>query len=445
MRRLSREFVVGLTIFVLAFAVFRLSKQWQVFDSAYTMLFAENLLRHGGFSVSPEVLPQLQGLDEEKLKQPGVLPYQFVSRHGRLYYFFPPGSTILSLPFAVLFNLGGLSTLDANGHYDFAAERRMQHRLAPLLMAVLCSMTFLTARLILPLGWSVLVTVAAALGTPIWSSASRAVMADTWGVCLLGFVIWMIVRAETGQGRLRPILLATLLSWLYFAKPTYSVSIMAITVYILLYHRRILLPYVLTGGLWLSVFVAWSRHHFDSWLPAYYSATRLQFLEARDALPGVFFSPSRGIFVFVPLLWFVGYLLVRYWRWQRWRRFVWMSLAIFAAHMVVLIGNVPWNHGHSYGPRLTVAVIPWLVLLGVIALDARLRSRAQTAVESRARWRIEFAIGAILLFLSISIHAVGAFSSKAVEWNVKPTNVDFDPPRVWDWSDPQFLAPFVRR
>ena len=46
---------------------------------------------------------------------------------------------------------------------------------------------------------------------------------------LLGIVVWMLLRQEAKRRQWNPILLATLLAWSYFVRPTNVISIAAIT------------------------------------------------------------------------------------------------------------------------------------------------------------------------------------------------------------------------
>ena len=40
----------------------------------------------------------------------------------------------------------------------------------------------------------------------------------------------------------------------------------------------------------------------------------------------------------------------------------------------------------------------------------------------------------------VVIHAGGALSRQGMLWNALPRSVDEAPERIWDWSDPQWLA-----
>src|SRR6266516_88827 len=94
---------------------------------------------------------------------------------------------------------------------------------------------FFTSRLLLPTNWSGILALGGALGTQVWSTASRALWADTWGMLLLGIVVYLLLAHEVGRRRINPIVLATLLSWMYFVRPTYAVPILAITAYLFIF------------------------------------------------------------------------------------------------------------------------------------------------------------------------------------------------------------------
>src|SRR6267142_876184 len=104
-------------------------------------------------------------------------------------------------------------------------------------MAGLAAIFYFLARLALPKLSSLIVAIGGALGTQVWSTASRSLWTDTWGLFLLGVVLLMLMGAATGRIRLRPILLATLLSWMYIVRPTFAVPVAVIAVYILVYYR----------------------------------------------------------------------------------------------------------------------------------------------------------------------------------------------------------------
>ena len=161
------------------------------------------------------------------------------------------------------------------------------------------------------------------------------------------------------------------------------------------------------------------------------------------ALLGNLLSPSRGLLVFVPVLFFVGYLLLRYWATLPMRRLVVLSLVVICVHLIVVSLHSPWYGGHCYGPRYSTGIVPWFYLLAVAGLQARRQSaNEQTSRRQSIRRQLEASVGVLLLLLSVTINALGATSHATWLWNSRPVNVDQQPDRVWDWKHPQFLAPW---
>ena len=378
-----RDALLCLAIFAVALTVFLRSPIIDVGDSKFTLLLTQNLLSKHGFM-----------LDRYHLGQQGVVNvgnavldshvYQIEFVDGHTYYYFPPGSSILSTPFVLVEDWLGHSVLDANRQYSLPQEVKLQHSIASFLMALLVVIFYGTARLLLPAGWSALIAVGTAFGTQIWSTASRGLWTHTWGISLLGTALYLLLAQETGRRKVHPVLLATVLSWTYFVRPTNAIFIIGITVYLVLYYRKSFVPYAATGAAWFVAFVAYSWEHFHHLLPSYYQANRLAATTFWEALTGNLISPSRGTLIYVPVLLFVFYLVARYWRHQTHRGLVWLALAVSAGHLAAVSGFVPWYGGWCYGPRYTTELVPWFVLLTVLGTRAALRRRADAATHRPA-------------------------------------------------------------
>jgi hypothetical protein len=208
-----------------------------------------------------------------------------------------------------------------------------------------------------------------------------------------------------------------------------------------MFYRKLFLWYAATGLFWLGGFIFYSWFHFAQLLPNYYQPSRLTFDTFWVALAGNLFSPSRGLFIFVPVLIFVAYLLVSYWSEVSSYRLAVLALAICVGHLIIISGFPHWWGGFSFGPRFTTGLVPWFVLLGILGVRARLSwySKHQLAF-SLPRRRIESAVGIMLLSFSVLIHARGATSLATWLWNSQPVSIDERPERLWDWRHPQFLA-----
>jgi len=143
-------------------------------------------------------------------------------------------------------------------------------------------------------------------------------------------------------------------------------------------------------------------------------------------------SPSRGLFVFCPILLVVLVLVV-----SRWRALTSQALALIALLAIALItlsaATYPvWWGGYCYGPRFLTDAIPWFVLLAILALSA-------TPEEYRRLHTPTVMAGAFLLLFSIAINARGALAMATFDWNDKRPI----PALMFDWSRPQFLAGLI--
>ena len=437
------DLVSAVIIFVITLSVFLVSRVHQIADSNYSMLLSQSLLDHGSFTLDHYALPRYEPVWFGDYFKNGPI-YQLEVVNGHLYYHFPPGTSVLSVPFVAVMNLFGVSAANGDGTYNLEGEGRTEVKLAAILMALLAGIFFFTARLILPLSWSVVIALGGALGTQVYSTASRALWSETWGIFLLGIVILLLLAHETGRRRVNTVLMASLLAWMYFVRPTYAVHIFAISLYVLIFHRKLFARYAVTGLAWLAGFTFYSWSHFGTLLPSYYSGSRLQFGGFWTALAGNLVSPARGTLVYVPALLFVTYLLVRYRKHVPLPRLALLSLSVIAGHLVIISGFGHWWGGHSFGPRFTTGLVPWFVLLAILGVKAMLSWRAENGAASyRVGRLVELVLGGALLLAGVFINTLGATEHETWLWNQKPLGVDEHPERLWDWRQPQFLAGYL--
>jgi hypothetical protein len=411
-------------LFLISFAVFLGSPNHQMTDSGYALLVSENLIRHGDLDLGRYQLESVRGSN-----------YRLEHTGPHTTYFFPVGSSILSIPFVVFAHLAGQSTVRADGTYATKVEGRQEAILAALLMAAFTVLVFSTARLILSLPTSLAVALVAAFGTQVYSTASRTLWSDTWALVLVAGAIYLLLRsAARGEGR-RLFWLATLECWATFVRPTSGLTLAATTFYLLVVDRRASWAFFATTAFWLAAFAADSLRRFGTPFPSYFH-DRLGPPSA-EALLGTLISPSRGLLVCVPATLAVGWIC---WRHRSALRFVPLTraaVAICLAHWLMISAFDKWWGGHCFGARLATGMVPWLALLAILGLDGARRASPVAAAPGR---RAIAAGVALLCGLSIAINSVGAISARAVAWNLTPTNVDLETARLWSWRHPQALA-----
>lgn len=155
----------------MTFVVFLSSPVYIFGDSHFTLLLSHNILRHGHVRLD-EYLER--PIDPRLLRHRSTTRlYQVATVNGHSYYAFPLGSSVLSIPFVPALNALGFSPVRPDGGYDVDGELAMQRLLASVLMAVLASVFFLMARCVVSSSWSMVIALGGALGTQVWSTASR--------------------------------------------------------------------------------------------------------------------------------------------------------------------------------------------------------------------------------------------------------------------------------
>jgi hypothetical protein len=433
---------VGLLIFILTFLVFLFSPMFGLSDATYSMLVSESIIHQHSTYLNAYRFPALIQESAPCVSPAPPLPREFVTYqldrvNGNVVYCYPNGSAVLSVPFVAAMNLFGVYPYAPDGEYNLAGEALIQRMLAALLMAGYSLVVFRMALVLLSVGPAATIALGTAFGTQVWSTASRAMWAHTWFIFLGGLVAYSLLKRETGHKSLGPIVLATLLSWMYFVRPTGTIPIVCVSVYLLAYYRREFVQYALTGGTWFAGFVAYSRLTYARSIPEYYLDSQMNPRGLATALPGILISPSRGLFVYVPIAGLVLYLLIRYWRNVPCKRLATLALTMVALQIVMVALWSRWWRGWSYGPRLLADAVPWLALIAVLGFAARVGG-----VKAAHFNRIEVAAAIALLVVSVAINGRGVWSSAPIVWNLD-VDIDRHPERAFDWSYPQFLAGIV--
>jgi len=414
----------------------------QISDSNYSMMVSQSLIENGTTRLDRYDIQK-----SEPFSKPGVVssgyPYQIEVVQDKLHYYFPHGTSVLSAPFVVILNAFGLSAVNEGGEYDSQSEVRIERILAAILISIASVIFYLTSRLSLNKPLSLAVALTGAFATPLLSTASRGMWAHTWLLVLLSSIIFLVWRSIRDKKSPNPILLATLVAWMYFVRPTSSISIIAVSVLVLIYFRPIFITYCLIGLAWLAGFLFYSQYNFGTFLPSYYAAGRIGAETFLVALAGNMISPARGLLIYSPFIFSIIVALMVFRRYVQERSLVFISVAAIVLHWIVISGFPHWWGGHSYGPRFMTDVIPWIILMAIMALQAigvRRKVNDEWAASGLNSIRAHTIGAVILIAISIFMHVRGAYSHDTSAWNVHPSNIDLHSERLWDWHYPQFLA-----
>ncbi len=412
----------------------------QVSDSKYMLLASEHFLAHGNFELDQHFPPFVDDTGYPSMRPERGLPRHVVRIKGHLYYKYPLGSVVLTAPLMpVAWRLGAPRAIEPDGRYNRRSDHVAQRPLASFVTSIAVLLVFALATLCLPLPQSFLLALCAALGTQLWSTASRGLWSHTWLVVLLGVVGWHVLRHEIRGTPLRPVLLATVLSACFFVRPTSAYLILAFTLYVWIRSRRDGLVLSLTGAVWTSAFVAFSLSHFGTFMPPYYlKVEELRAINLIIGIPGQWLSPSRGLLVFVPLVGWLGWLGFRVRTTVAPRALVLSMLAGIVAYSLSMGAFESWWGGYSYGPRFQTDLVPVFALLAVIFVHAAGQRRDRSV--ARPLRRAECIAMLVAAGIGVVLNGAGAWSEAGQDWNKYPQSLHDQPARAFDIAHSQFMV-----
>ena len=330
---------------------------------------------------------------------------------------FPPGMGILALPFFAPFVLTGSNPLDlgllVHGGHVVAAIVEIVATL--LLWSVL--RRFAGAR------FSFVLVLLYFLATSVRTVASQALWQHSGVHLAVAYALWLVIREE-------PIPLGRELA-AGFALGLGAVvrQTTALVVIGLNGLRPVRLLVALVGAaIGVLPLLVYNFVAFASPLEQGYGTKPFD-TPIATGLYGLLFSPSRGLFVYTPYLLFAFLALLRAWRWpgevaQRLRGL----FLVWIAALVLYASYAEWWGGRVFGSRFLDDLAP--VLFVAIAWG--------TSV-GLLRSLFARALFAVLALWSFVLFQAAAFLYDK-RWDTVPVNVNDDPSKLFNWSDPQWLA-----
>ena len=330
---------------------------------------------------------------------------------------FPPGMGVLALPFFAPFVLTGSNPLDlgllVHGGHVVAAIVEI---LATLILWSLLR-RFATPR------WALVLILLYFLATSVRTVASQALWQHSGVHLAMASALWLTLREESiplsrdlaagvvlGLGGVVRQTTAVVALGLHGFRPTRIFWMIAGTV------------------IGLAPLLAYNDLAFGSPFEQGYGAKSFA-TPIQTGLYGLLLSPSRGLLVYTPYVIFGFFALLRAWRWpgEVAGRLRGLSLVWLAA-LVVYATYSEWWGGRVFGSRFLDDFAPILfVAIGWGTSVGMLGSRFA---------RIVFGLMAAWSFV---LFQAAAFLYEKT-WDTVPVNVNDDPSKLFNWSDPQWLA-----
>lgn len=380
-------------------------------DSFGTLLVADSLVRYGRIS--------LENYPREILDLYGP---RISLTNGHPFYYFPIGSSILSVPLVGSARLLGIDVI-AN---DAILQRIMASLSSGLTLLLMLRIGFRWrsdwAAWIVPfLFW---------FGTALSTATGTALESHNFAI-VFGL---LAIDSVLGMGEDRSIkvwgVIGIALFFAYLTRPTFSLFAPFLLLWLFTLSRPIALKAGFVLGLLLSGFVLFSLEIYGQPLPDYYLPKRLQGGHPEVALLGNLLSPARGLFVFSSFIAVAGFFPTRVIA-SRGRSWLIVAIVWPVTHWLVVSRFPHWWGGHSYGPRLMIDCLPGLLLLTLFRWPS-----VSTAMACRLRSTV------LLISVLFSLFAnawQGMFNIYTAHWSNAP-DIDVYPEYLFDWKYPIFLA-----
>lgn len=414
--------VAAVLLGISMFAIFNANgREIATYDSQPTKFAARELLLRGTLALN-HVVGRAPALAERSAF--------VVARDGRYRSAYSPLPAVLAAGVTWPLWKAGAVDIRAPG-----APSLMAAVTASFLVALAVSLVFLACRRTLSTPRALAVAVGLGLGTGLWPTASQTLWQHETAIAGLALAVyaWMSLRAGafgtyTGAALVGVGLGLAGASRIQLAP---AVVVLVIGLAVSLGWRAALVAATLTAAIVVPVLAA-NHRWFGTVLGA---APLLEALHGTvhrtsgsfsfnpQGLAGLLISPSRGLFIFSPVVLVAVAGLRGVFR-EGWRApHAWSVLAALA--QFVLYGSYAvWWGGHTYGPRYMLDILPLLVPAAIMAMTT-LRGRLAGSVASLA------------LAWSVATAALGAFCYPHERWNSDPADVDRYHERLWEWSDTQ--------
>jgi hypothetical protein len=234
---------------------------------------------------------------------------------------------------------------------------------------------------------------------------------------------------------LNPYVLSLFLFSAYLCRPTAAIFVAFVALYVLLFKTRAeFIKLSVSCLLLFLVFVIFSFYEYKSILPPYYLQRFSRIETFWTGLYGILLSPSRGLLIYSPYLFFTLLGLCCFCKKLFRSRLMCLAILWFFFHLIMIAQHRYWWGGHCFGPRFLTEAFPACILMTIL-----LWSHASTTLSHKPRnvlISIFFCFSLISIFINTG---QGLYNPATAQWNGSP-NIDKYPDYSFDWKYPQFMA-----
>lgn len=435
---LENKFLLPI-IFLVVFSVYILSPKITPYDSRWSIHTSMSILHEGNTDLNE----YKEAIIDNKY-------YAIEEINGHLYNIFPIGVSLLALPFVAIAELIFEPLMESFPTLEILFIKKLaEHgvkvdnlnfiQISPAVELVTASFfcalatvfIFLIAQLRLSNLYSLIIAFIYAFCTSSWSTSSRALWQHGPSMLMLSITIYLLLIDREKRIPIHYIAIPLAIS--FIIRPTNSITIIFISIYIIIFRRKNFLKYIFVSLPFIVFFFYYNYSVYGSFISNYYQSDRLFIAQSfLEAIIGNIFSPSRGLFIFssILLLSIIGFFRCVFY--SKINALELFFVFIIICHWLLISCFFPWWAGHSYGPRFFSDMVPFFMYFLCLFFEPVIPLPSLKKI-------VVFAIIAPLFIFSFYINYKGAFSNSVYEWNVNPTNINSDPGRLWEWDDLQFL------
>jgi len=324
---------------------------------------------------------------------------------GHIVSAYPLVTPILLIPFYIVF-------LSFNPVLDITMIATLGKFSAAILTSFSVLFFFLTIKKLIGWKYAVITTVAFAFGTLVWSVCSQVLLGHTTSLLLLTLLLFVIFRNEEYPDKKNFWTIGILSTLFFFNRPSDLFLLIPILYYTWLNRRYfidIAIPFIL-----ISIpFVLYNFIIFGGFFGGYQPIITHQFVHGdaflinNNGILPLLISPSRGLFVFCPIL-----LVALPGIWYLWKQRLFFLL-LFIPALILCIATYGlfawWDGTGGYGPRY---LAPCILYLGVY-----MGYGIRHLWDNHKGWIVALLSGSILINLS------GALGYSWSVWDVGSRNV----------------------
>jgi 4-amino-4-deoxy-L-arabinose transferase-like glycosyltransferase len=307
---------------------------------------------------------------------------------------------------------------------------------ASLIAAISGIFVFLFLKHLLNRKTALICAIIYAFATNTWSISSQGLWQQGLVELLLSIILYILIKNENSNSNINYIYLGGLTGLLVFNRPVDCLILLPIIYYIAQSQRKNIISYLIAALLSGFPFALYNFYYFNNLFGGYgnllsqFSLSSASFV----GFMGLLISPSRGLFVYSPILILSLFGFLKISRISNMKFKNLLKLFVFSILIQVTVYSCfrVWWSGWSYGPRFLIGMLPILTLF----LGLYLTDYVSDKTWGR-RGKITTFFIFLLVIISIFVQIVGVFYYPNGNWDGEPDNVDLHPERLWDINDSQ--------